>query len=74
MSHIFQQVMHDIGIKQYNPSAYNPESQEVLEIFHQTLKNMIRSYCLDMEKDWNEGIHLPFGNLYKNLLGSAHLN
>ena len=25
---------------------------------HQTLKNMIRSYCLDTEKDWNEGIHL----------------
>ena len=24
----------------------------------QTLKNMIRSYCFDTEKDWDEGIHL----------------
>ena len=31
---------------------------ERLERFHQTLKNMIRSYCFDTEKDWDEGIHL----------------
>ena len=29
-----------------------------LERFHQTLKNMIRSYCFDTENDWDEGIHL----------------
>ena len=29
-----------------------------LERFNQTLKNMIRSYCFDTEKDWDEGIHL----------------
>ena len=27
-------------------------------MFHQTPKNMIRTYCLDFEKDWNEGVHL----------------
>ena len=58
MSGIFQQVMHELGIKQYNSSAYHPESQGALERFHQTLKNMIRSYCFDTEKDWDEGIHL----------------
>ena len=58
MSGIFQQVMHELGIKQYRSSAYHPESQGVLERFHQTLKNMIRSYCFDTEKDWDEGIHL----------------
>ena len=42
----FQQVMHELGIKQYKSLAYNPESQGDLERFHQTLKNMIRSYCL----------------------------
>ena len=51
MSGIFQQVMYELGIKQYKSSAYHPES-------HQTLKNMIRSYCFDTEKDWDEGIHL----------------
>ena len=57
MSGIFQQVMHESGIKQYRSSAYHPESQGALERFHQTLKN-IRSYCFDTEKDWDEGIHL----------------
>ena len=58
MSGIFQQVMHELGIKQYRSSAYHPESQGALERFHQTLKNMIRLYCFDTEKDWDEGIHL----------------
>ena len=58
MSGIFQQVMHELGIKQYRSSAYHPESQGALERFHQTLKNMVRSYCFDTEKDWDEGIHL----------------
>ena len=56
MSGVFQQVMQ--GIKQYRSSAYHPESQGALERFHQTLKNVIRSYCFDTEKDWDEGIHL----------------
>ena len=58
MSRIFQQVMHEFGIKQYKSWAYHPESQGALERFHQILKNMIRSYCFDTEKDWDEGIHL----------------
>ena len=58
MSGVFQQVLHELGIKQYNSSAYHPESQGALERFHQTLKNMIRSYCFDTENDWDEGIHL----------------
>ena len=51
MSGVFQQVMHELGIKQYRSSAYHPESQGALERLHQTLKNMIRSYCFDTEKD-----------------------
>ena len=58
MSGIFQQVMHEFGITQYKSSPYHPESQGALERFHQTLENMIRSYCFDTEKDWDEGIHL----------------
>ena len=53
--------MHDLEIKQYRSSAYHPESQGALERYHQTSKNMIRPYCFDTEKDWDEGIHLlPF--------------
>ena len=50
--------MHEIGIKQYKSSACHPESHVALVRFHQTLKSMIRSYCFDMEKDWDESIHL----------------
>ena len=55
---IFQQVMHELGMKQYKTSAYHPESQGALERFHQNLKNMIKSYSFDTEKDLDEGIHL----------------
>ena len=58
MSGIFQQVMHELGIKQYKSSVYLSESQGLLERFHQTLKNVIRSFCFDTENDWDEGIHL----------------
>jgi transposase InsO family protein len=58
MSGLFQQVMQELGIKQFRSSAYHPESQGALERFHQTLKNMIRMYSQDTEKSWDEGIHL----------------
>ena len=51
MSGIFQQIMHKLGTPQYKSSPYHPESQDVLERVHQTLKSMIRSYCFDTEKD-----------------------
>ena len=47
MAHAFQQVMIQLGIKQYKSSAYHPESQEALERFHQTLKTMIKMYCIE---------------------------
>ena len=58
MSGLFQQVMDQLGIAQYSSSAYHPESQGALERYHQTLKTMIKSYCLEFERDWDEGIHL----------------
>ena len=60
MSRIFQQVMHELGIKQYKSSAYHPESQGAFERFHQTLKNMIRSYCFDTEKGLGQGHSFAF--------------
>ena len=58
MAHAFQQVMNQLGIKQYKSSAYHPESQGALERFHQTLKTMIKMYCIENNKDWDEGVHL----------------
>ena len=51
MTVFFQQVRHELGIKQNTSSAYHAESQGDLERLHQTLKNMIRPYCFDTEKN-----------------------
>jgi len=42
----------------YPSTAYHPQTQGALERFHQTLKNMMRMYCLEQDKDWDEGVHL----------------
>ena len=58
MSGLFQQVMHEMGIRQFKSSAYHPESHGALERFHQTLKTMMKTYCHQYEKDWDERVHL----------------
>jgi len=58
MSTLMQQVMHELGVKQYKSSAYHPESQGAIERFHQTLKNMIRAYCFEYQREWDQGIHM----------------
>ena len=78
MSGLFQQVMSELNTEQYKSSAYHPESQGALERFHQTLKNMIRTYCFQTEKNtgMRESIYCSFllENLYKNLLDSVLFN
>ena len=56
MAGVFQQVLYQLGIKQNVSSVYHPESQGALERFHQALKTMLRAYCLEQHKDWDEGI------------------
>ena len=71
MSGLFQEVMFQLGISQLTSSAYHPQSQGALERFHQTLKSMIRAYCFQEGKDWDEGIPLLlFLQLFKHTLSS----
>ena len=58
MSRVFSQVMKQLNITHVCSSAYHPESQGAIERFHRTLKSMLRTYCLEFEKDWDEGVHL----------------
>ena len=74
MSGIFQHFMFELGIKQLTSSAYHPESQGALERFHQTLKNMILSYCFDTEKEWDEGIHLLLFAVHESVQESLRFN
>lgn len=57
-SRVFKQVMTELGIQHHMSSAFHPESQGALERYHQTLKNMMRTYCLQHKKDWDEGVPL----------------
>lgn len=58
MSRLFKQVMQTLSISHRVSSAYHPESQGALERFHQTLKSMLRKYCLESGKEWDEGVPL----------------
>uniref|UniRef100_A0A669CS17 ribonuclease H n=1 Tax=Oreochromis niloticus TaxID=8128 RepID=A0A669CS17_ORENI len=58
MSKIFAQVLQSLGVKHQKSSAYHPESQGALERFHQTLKSMMRKFCLESGKEWDEGLPL----------------
>lgn len=57
-SKLFKQVLQSLGVKHAVSSAYHPESQGVLERWHQTLKSMLRKYCLEKQKGWDDGV--PF--------------
>lgn len=55
-SNLFQQVLAELGVSQIHSSAYHPESQGALERFHQTLKSMLRKFCIEHHKEWDESI------------------
>ena len=58
LSQAFKQTLQSLGVSHSVSSAYHPESQGALERWHQTLKSMLRKYCYDTGKDWDEGV--PF--------------
>lgn len=55
MSKIFAQVMSELKVKHHTSSAYHPESQGVLERFHQS---MLRKFCTESNREWDEGLPL----------------
>ena len=57
-SKLFARVLSSLSICHRKSSAYHPQSQGALKRFHQTLKSMMKKYCLETGKDWDEG--LPF--------------
>uniref|UniRef100_A0A673Y3Q0 ribonuclease H n=1 Tax=Salmo trutta TaxID=8032 RepID=A0A673Y3Q0_SALTR len=58
MSKLFSSVLKTLCISHQVSSPYHPESQGALERWHQTLKAMLRKYCMDTSTDWDEGV--PF--------------
>lgn len=48
-SHLFSQVLKLLWVKHYKASAYPTQSQGMVERFHQTLKALLRSYCVQLQ-------------------------
>lgn len=56
MSRQFSKVLQQLKVKHNISSAYHPQSQGGLERFHQTLKSLLRSYCVELDCDWEDGL------------------
>lgn len=55
-SKFFQQVLKQLHIKHNQSTVYHPQSQGALERFHQSLKSLLRAYCVQLDRDWEEGL------------------
>uniref|UniRef100_A0A671UCI0 Gypsy retrotransposon integrase-like protein 1 n=1 Tax=Sparus aurata TaxID=8175 RepID=A0A671UCI0_SPAAU len=58
LSKSFKQTLHALGIVHSVCRAYHPQSQGALEHWHQTLTSMLRKYCYETGRDWDDGV--PF--------------
>ena len=56
MSKLFAKALRQLRARHNISSAYHPQSQGALERFHQTLKALLRSYCVELATDWEEGL------------------
>uniref|UniRef100_A0A3B3R2R2 Gypsy retrotransposon integrase-like protein 1 n=1 Tax=Paramormyrops kingsleyae TaxID=1676925 RepID=A0A3B3R2R2_9TELE len=56
MSKLFSQVLGHLHVQHNQSSAYHAQSQGALERFHQTLKSLLRAYCVQLGRDWEEGL------------------
>ncbi|KAL0150446.1 hypothetical protein M9458_054263 [Cirrhinus mrigala] len=55
-SRMFAQVLQQLRVNHRKSTSYHPESQGSLERFHQTLKQLLKAYCNELNKDWEEGL------------------
>lgn len=56
MSKQFTRALHQLKAKHNISRAYHPQNQGALERSHQTLKSMLRSFCVELHSDWEEGL------------------
>ena len=56
ISRVFTCVLKELRTQHNVSSAYHPESQGALERYHQTLKSMLRAYCLESGKAWVDAV------------------
>jgi hypothetical protein len=74
ISHLFQQAMRELNTKQIKPNAYPNEPQLTLERFPSTLKNIMKIFCLDSHKDWDNGVRMLLFAVRKTFQESLGFN
>lgn len=47
-----------LGVQHKISRPYHPESQGALERFHHSLKSMMKNFCVESGKEWDEGVSL----------------
>ena len=55
-SRYFKKKMEELGVKHITSSPYHPESQGQVERFHQTLKSVLKKFCLESGNDWDKEV------------------
>lgn len=55
-SHMFAQILKQLRVKHKQSTAYHAQSQGALERFHQSLKSLMHAYCVELDRDWEEGL------------------
>ncbi len=72
-SKVFAQALAELGVTHKMSSAYHPEAQGALERFHQTLKYMLRAFCVETDKDWVDGLPLLMFAIRESVHGPLKL-
>ncbi|XP_068240982.1 uncharacterized protein [Palaemon carinicauda] len=57
-SKVFRGKYTELAIQHVTSVPYHPESQGVVERFHQTFKSVLKKHCYDHDSDWDKA--LPF--------------
>ncbi|XP_061744139.1 uncharacterized protein LOC133543542 [Nerophis ophidion] len=55
-SRTFAAALKSMQVKHNLSSAYHAQSQGALERWHATLKSLLRAYCVEMRRDWEEAL------------------
>ncbi|XP_069184883.1 uncharacterized protein [Procambarus clarkii] len=51
---LFKKTLQELNITEVLSSPYHPASQGSLERSQQTIKSLLKKYCIDTEKDWDK--------------------
>ncbi|XP_068233540.1 uncharacterized protein [Palaemon carinicauda] len=57
-SDLFNETLREFNVKHILASPYHPQSQGALERHHQTLKSLLRKFCMETGTDWDESLDL----------------